>query len=221
MFLTRVERGGLASDVYQRIRDAIFSGELTAGARLDVRELSEALGVSSQPVKEALSRLSLESLVVIRPRVGTFVRTLVDADIDHILDARLMIETFAVTHMPPEIDGSRLDELEQAATRLEQLAGAKPFSYMAYNETDIRFHELLVELAANPELLRLYRSLHAHYVTARGYYGRAREKAIASEKDHRVIFEALRAHRADDAARAVEEHIMAAKNGLRHLLKLS
>ena len=108
MFLTRVERGGLAGDVYQRIRDAIFSGELTAGARLDVRELSEALGVSSQPVKEALSRLSLEGLVVIRPRVGTFVRTLVDADIDHILDARLMIETFAVTHMPSEINAARL-----------------------------------------------------------------------------------------------------------------
>ncbi len=220
MFLTRVERGGLASDVYQRIRDAIFSGELTTGARLDVRELAEALGVSSQPVKEALSRLSLEGLVVIRPRVGTFVRTLDIADVEHILDARLMVEMFSVTHMPAEIDGDRLNQLEQAAIHLEQLAGTQPFSYMTYNETDIRFHETLVEMADNPELVRLYRSLHAHYVTARGYYGRAHEKAIANEKDHRVIFEAVRAGRGDKAAKAVQDHIMAAKNGLRQLMKL-
>lgn len=216
-FLAPVNRTGLAEDVYERLRNAIFSGEVSSGAHLDVRQTARLLGVSIQPVKEALQRLNLEGLVVIRPRVGTFVRTIVPEDVVHILSARLMIESFAVKHMP-QLDGALLRAMETAVDQLEMLATQEPFPFLAYNEVDIAFHETLVTLTQNPELVRLYRSLHAHYLTAQGYYQTARDKALANEQDHRVIYDAIRTGNLERAAMTVERHIAAAEAGLLRLM---
>lgn len=213
MYLTKVHRKVLGTEVYERLRDAIFNGELAQGTRLDVRELAQAFGVSGQPIKEAINRLSLEGLVVIKPRSGSYVRTISATDVEQILTARLMFETFAVRNLIP---GPSLDltDLEQAVIHLEALAEERPFPFMAYNEADIRFHEGLIALANNAVLLRLYRSLHAHYVTARGYYQKAYDKAIANEHDHRRVFEALRDGHLEAAEHIVTQHILAAKRGL-------
>jgi len=213
VYLTKVDRTALAIEVYQRLRDAIFDGELPSGARLDVQKIAKTLEVSNQPVKEALNRLALEGLVLIKPRSGTHVRTVSPDDIDHLLTARLMLETFAVKRIR-DLSPTDLEALGAWVRRLEHLAEERPFPFMAYNEADVAFHESLIGLSRNPVLLRLYRSLHAHYVTARGYYQTANEKTIANEADHRKIFEAVRAHRFKDAERIVTTHILAAKAAL-------
>lgn len=213
MHLTQVKHTLISDDVYQRIRDAIFSGELTAGQRLDIKRLAEEFGVSNHPVNEALNRLALEGLVTVKPRSGTFVRTLTLPDINHILDARLMIETFAVSSIAdPKPDS--LVVLAEKVTVLKMVANEDPFLFGAYNEADIGFHETLVELSGNPELLRLYRSLHSHFVTARVYFVMALAKAIANEDDHQDIYQALVNRDYARAQKLLQRHITDAKEGI-------
>lgn len=213
MYLTKVDRTGLAIEVYQRIRDAIFYGELRSGARLDVQSLAKQLGVSNQPLKEALNRLALEGLLLIKPRSGTHVRTVSPEDIDHLLDARLMLETFAVNHIRDLLPAD-VEHLEVGVRRLEQLAEERPFPFASYNEADIVFHEALISLSGNSVLLRLYQSLHAHYVTARSDDHTHRDTSVDNAADHRQIFEAVSAHRFKDAERLVKHHILSEKLGL-------
>ncbi len=213
MHVTQVKHTLISDDVYRRLRDAIFSGELASAQRLDIKRLAEEFGVSNHPVNEALNRLALEGLVTVKPRSGTFIRTLTLPDIHHILDARLMIETFAVSSISDPSPDS-LAVLAEKAAVLSGVANEEPFRFGAYNEADIGFHETLVELSGNPELLRLYRSLHAHFVTARAYFGRALEKAIANEDDHRDIYLAIVRRDYGRARNLVLRHITDAKEGV-------
>ncbi len=213
-----LRRVAITADVYQSLRDAIFSGELRAGERLDVQGLAGTFEVSNQPVKEALNRLALEGLVVIKPRSGTFVRSLSADEMNHILDARLMIESFAVRNMK-SASAEAIEQLDGLAKVLGDIANATPFAYLKYNEADIAFHEGLVDLAKNPELLRLYRSLHSHYVTARAYFSSAQEKTLANESDHQEIVRAIREREKRRAVSLVESHILSAQKGIAHLFK--
>ena len=63
----------LAERAYRRLRDAIVQGALAAGSRISERSLATALGISAQPVREALRRLEQDGMVVTLPRRGTVV----------------------------------------------------------------------------------------------------------------------------------------------------
>lgn len=64
----------LGEQVYRRLRDLILAGRLTPGTPLSHRRLAEEWGVSTEPVADAILRLSAEGLVESRPRAGTRVR---------------------------------------------------------------------------------------------------------------------------------------------------
>ena len=63
----------LGERAYRRLRDSIVQGTLSAGSRISERSLASALGISAQPVREALRRLEQDGLVVTLPRRGTIV----------------------------------------------------------------------------------------------------------------------------------------------------
>ena len=215
--LRSIEQVSMTQLVYKRIRDAISSGQFQPGERLDVSRLAHILHTSTQPVKEALQRLSLEGMVTIKPRSGTFVKSTTPSEAREILEVRLMIEAFAVSRQR-ELTGEGEEALahlvkamnEQVQTMVEALNG-DPFdwsqAWSQYNEWDAAFHERLVELAGNAELLRVYRTLHSHYVTGRFYYKNI-QKVIEETPDHDHILEALRAKDYNRTQTLVEQHIL-------------
>ncbi|WP_408907082.1 GntR family transcriptional regulator [Streptomyces cavernicola] len=77
------------------VRAGIHAGTYPQGSRLRERELSDALGVSRIPVREALVRLAAEGLVELSPRRGATVRRLTLRDVDELFDLRLSLEVFA------------------------------------------------------------------------------------------------------------------------------
>jgi len=77
---TPVARGSVGEGVADYVRKLVFHGELRDGERVPQREIAEALGVSSVPVREALAALQREGVVTIVPNRGAFVNGL-DADV--------------------------------------------------------------------------------------------------------------------------------------------
>lgn len=76
----RVARRSVSEGVADYIRQLVFSGDLRDGERVPQREIAEALGVSSVPVREALASLQREGVVTIEPNRGAFVNGL-DANV--------------------------------------------------------------------------------------------------------------------------------------------
>src|SRR5579875_1256952 len=87
----------IADAVYERIRDAIFTGALPPDARLSVPALADRLGVSRSPVREAVMRLIHDRLAVEEPRRGAVIARIEPADLIHIYEVREALEGLAVS----------------------------------------------------------------------------------------------------------------------------
>ena len=106
----------LRQAVYDAIIELIVQGTLERGRHLVEAELAEYLGVSRQPVREALQRLQADGWIELRPAQGAFVHIPSEEEVDQLLAVRTVLEThsagLAASHATPE-DVNRLWELQQ------------------------------------------------------------------------------------------------------------
>ncbi len=191
-----IEHTDLTTKVYRWLQGRILHHAYLPGAKLDVHQLAADLGVSRTPVKDAINRLVTEGLVVLQSRKGTYVAELTPTTLHALIEARLMIETWAVRHATPAAldraagvvttllaDDARL--LAADSTQFDQGAGA------ANNRA---LHTQIVMLADNPELLRMHLPVLVRMEAGRIYPSddEARHRrAIAAHPDHLRIRDAL------------------------------
>ena len=82
----------LRQSVYDALIDLIVGGELPPGQHMVETELARQLGVSRQPIREALHRMEAEGWVDLRPSQGAFVHVPTDSEVDELLDVRALLE---------------------------------------------------------------------------------------------------------------------------------
>ena len=82
--------------VFNTLRNAILKGELEPGEKLMEKKLSEKLGVSRTPIREAIRKLELEGLVVMTPRKSAEVASITEEDLTDVLEVRRVLETLAI-----------------------------------------------------------------------------------------------------------------------------
>ena len=105
----------LKEQVYDEIRLDILSGRLAQGQRVSATDLAKRFNISSQPVRDAIIRLTEEGLIYVRPRRGTFVTTINPDRVVELNSAREMIETFSLNHINLSlIGGSSTWNIENA-----------------------------------------------------------------------------------------------------------
>ena len=100
--------------VFNTLRQAILRGELKPGERLMEIALSQRLGVSRTPVREAIRMLEQEGLVIMIPRKGAQVAEISEKDLKDVLEVRLGLEELAVRIACQRITEEELEELERA-----------------------------------------------------------------------------------------------------------
>src|SRR5205807_8045731 len=82
----------LRQSVYDALVDLIVGGELPTGQHLVETDIARQLGVSRQPIREALHRMEAEGWVDLRPSQGAFVHIPTDQEVDELLDVRELLE---------------------------------------------------------------------------------------------------------------------------------
>lgn len=140
-------RRGLADEVADRIRDAIFDGVYGLGQPLREVELATALGVSRGPVREALLRLEREGLVSSVWHRGTAVATLSDDDLVEIDTLRDALEALAVSRVVSNATDDDLDAITMAADRMRRVDDANELV-----RCDIAFHDAVYAAARHRRL---------------------------------------------------------------------
>ncbi|PXY29025.1 hypothetical protein BAY59_15410 [Prauserella coralliicola] len=197
-------RTRVADAVYERLREMIFAGELSPGARLSVPALAESLDVSRSPVRDAVLRLVQERLASEEPRRGAIVASVGLAELVSIYEIREVLEGLAA-RLAVENAGRKLvralkealDEHE-AATRTADLA--------ASTEADLRFHRLIREAAGNPEVIRLLDDVQTQVRLAMRTTTVTAGPRQAID-DHRAILTAIESGDAVAAEQAARAHI--------------
>jgi DNA-binding GntR family transcriptional regulator len=178
----RIDPPSLVALAAESIRKMILSGALAPGERLIEERLTEHLGISRPPLREALRLLQNDGLVVTRPRYGSTVATLTDQDVFEILTLRTGLEQMAVELGVPVEDRSRLAACHEALERMER--NARDEDRGALVESGYAFHASIVALAGHRRLSEIYRSVQQQMLLCMSRNLDTRERYYESLVDH-------------------------------------
>jgi DNA-binding GntR family transcriptional regulator len=191
----RIDPPSLVSLAAESIRKMILSGAFAPGERLIEERLTEHLGISRPPLREALRLLQNDGLVVTRPRYGSTVATLTDQDVFEILTLRTGLERMAVELGVPVQDHDRLAVCRTAVERMERDAREEDRGSLV--EDGYAFHASIVGLAGHKRLSEIYRSVQQQMLLcmSRNLDTRERyhETLVEHVARHRYLFELIEA----------------------------
>ena len=205
MSLRPIRTSSLADLAYERLTEALLSGELAPGDRLVQDALALRLGISRTPLREALQRLEREGTIRSAGARGHVVPELTAEDIAHLYEVREAVEGQAArlvaARAPDSVDG-----IEATLRRLSAAAG--PGGRDAFRANRLA-HRAVVEASGNPFLLEVFDDLWGRSVTlqAWGDYYASVPADIDLVTDHVDVLAALRSGDPDRAAAAMVAHV--------------
>ena len=194
---------------YDAIKKAITEMDIYAHAaevRLDERQLSEDLGVSRTPIREALTILELEGFVRAVPRRGIFVVRKTKAEIIEMITVWAALESMAARLAAERATNKELRALRNIFEQFED----EPLSehMNEYSEANIAFHQTIIKLSKSPLIAEMTGNLFIHVRAIRNVSLRQAHRAERSITDHKQIIDALEARDADLAEKLDREHTL-------------
>jgi DNA-binding GntR family transcriptional regulator len=205
MFAPRVQRA-LRNDVYDALRQAIASGALHPGQRLNEAEISRQMQISRAPIREAIRLLEQEGLLESVPRRGTFVVTLSRDDVEEIYALRADIEARAMRRAVSRFTSDELATLESLVETMRSAARAGDLAQLL--DADIQFHRTIVEAADWARLRKIWESLHPQTLTLYTLSTLTDWSPMDHALRHDPLLGAIRRADADAAAAAIQDHIL-------------
>ena len=147
----------LRQSVYDALIDLIVGGELPPGQHMVETDLARQLGVSRQPIREALHRMEAEGWVDLRPSQGAFVHVPTDSEVDELLDVRALLEA-ETARLAAAGGGSQAPQARQARLReicAEGQAAAEADDFGGAVAANNAFHAEIAVMGGNAVLAEL------------------------------------------------------------------
>lgn len=198
--------------VCETLRNAIIQGVLKPGERLMEIQVSEELGVSRTPVREAIRKLELEGFVVMIPRRGTYVSDLSIKDINEVFEVRTALDVLAAGMAAERITEDELEKMERLLVELGEYIEEDNMEKIV--EADSQFHDLLYSASRNSRLVGIINNLREQLTRFRSlsmsYPGRLKEML----GEHTRLVESLGLRNVALAKRLAGEHMANAEQTL-------
>jgi DNA-binding GntR family transcriptional regulator len=196
-----------AEEVYAQLKNDVAEFMLVPGDRFTENEISERLGVSRTPVRQALFRLQQEGFVEVMFRSGWRVLPFDFEQFEQLYDLRMVLETTAVHRLCA--DAQRVDRaLLDALVAIWLVPAAQRSSdTVQVAQWDEAFHCSLVQAAGNAEMARVHRDVTDRIRIIRRLDFTQQPRIDATYDEHAKILKAVRAKRGDQAAMLLRAHI--------------
>jgi len=213
MPLETVEYHRMSDLAYRAVRDAILSGQLGPGERLNQDELARRLGVSRAPIRDALNRLEAEGMVKTLSRVGglTVAETSEQEMVD-LYEFRAILDSASTRLACERMSDADLARLQGIVQETDAATEAKDLQRIV--QAHAAFHELLYAASGNAELIRVARNLWDRSYRFRLLALSNEENARRGLEQHRAILVAIQARDPERAVALAEEHD---RSSIRHL----
>lgn len=192
----------------QALRRMILSGDLLPGDRVVENRLTQQLGVSRPPLREAMRMLEREGLIQQTVPRGSVVTPLTVHDVYEIFTLRRELERMAVDLGVPSRDPARLDRCRRALAAME--AAAEQGDRAAMSECAFEFHLSVIGLSGHRRLEETYRSLQLQMLLCMALNRRAREQQretmLQDAARHRRLLELVEAGDRDAVHEELAHH---------------
>lgn len=210
----RLEGGGapktLTSAVFRQLRSDVLDCRLMPGQKLLLMPLAKRFGVSLSAVREALSRLLAEGLIVAMDQRGFMVSEVSMADLLDVTETRVDLETIALLRSIEKGGVAWENNIEIAWRALEAVpypqSSEPSVEYDHWSQIHDRFHCSLIAASGSPCLLKFCAGL---YERSERYRRLSRLSRSASRNvlgEHRAIMEAVLSRNGDIAVRLLSDH---------------
>jgi DNA-binding GntR family transcriptional regulator len=186
-----IEFKPLSQIVFERLHLDILRNRLKPGDPLHQEEITERLGVSRTPVREAIQRLQAEGLVTFIPRRGAVVSTIPHKRIEEIYDIRGRLEAYAAGLAVVNITPQELAKLKKLVLEMEKINPETDLEQAL--EKNREFHYMIYSAAKNETLVELIGQLWKHIQRLRSFYLLTLNGYKESTAEHQMILNALAA----------------------------
>ncbi|MDF2463439.1 MAG: transcriptional regulator, GntR family [Ramlibacter sp.] len=196
-----------ADEVYEQLKRDVAEFNLVPGDRFTENELSERLGVSRTPVRQALFRLQQEGYVEVLFRSGWRVLPFDFEQFEQLYDLRMVLETTAAHRLCT--DGQRVDRqlLDELVAIWLVPAAERSSDMKQVSQWDEEFHCKLVAAAGNAEMARVHRDVTDRIRIIRRLDFTKQARIDATYEEHAKILKAIQRKRGDQAAMLLRAHI--------------
>ncbi|MFP5316168.1 MAG: GntR family transcriptional regulator [Actinomycetes bacterium] len=203
-------RGRSGVDVYEILRAKILDLQLPPDGKVNIDALARELGVSQTPIREALSQLEGDRLIVKTPGKGYRTTALLGmAELRELFEFRLLVEPWAARAAavnrlinPARVLQASLDEFEAGSSRQDGSVRHRLITH------DTAFHDRILSASSNEFALHAYRATHCHLHLFRLHP--ADYRGTTTVEEHRSIVNAIAACDPDAAEEAMHRHLIGA-----------
>lgn len=199
------DRYSLRGRVFHRLREDILSGRYKEHEELKEIAISEEMGVSRTPVREALRQLELEGLVSIIPNRGAYVTGITRKDVQDIYAMRALLEGLCARWATERITKEQLEEMEETIFLSEFHASRNHAEQLT--ELDDQFHEILYQACDSKMLKHQLRDFHEYVKRVRKRTLSDNARGVEAVREHRQIMEAIRDKDPDRAEQLATLHM--------------
>lgn len=203
----------LSARIYHEIKNLILCNEIMPGQKLHHQELSDRLGVSRTPVREALTRLVQEGYVSLLPNRGFICKEIRMQEAEEYYDLREALEAFAVEKACERLHSEALETLR----RKMEIYGRdieQPFTRerLIYDQN---IHMEIAEIAGNETLKASLKRVFERIILKRktdSLYDMVR--GVSAHQEHLKLLEALCNRDALEAVKIIRDHIRGGKENV-------
>lgn len=199
---------------YNSLKEMIFEWQLPPGEKINISQLAQRIDVSTIPIREALTRLSVEKLVIQEHNKGYRVSEILDAkSMRDMLEVRILLESDAAEKI---IRANQMELLPKLAELTEEMSlvdtNESYKKVIEFVRLDDQFHHLLMEAGGNDFLTSAHANLYSHLHIARFYHVRGEVDQEDAVKEHNEIIEALRTRDVFRTLTAISGHVRNVRN---------
>jgi DNA-binding GntR family transcriptional regulator len=197
----------LRDQAYAKLKQAIAETDIYRSRdeiRLDEKELTEALGVSRTPVREAMTLLEQEGFLRTVPRRGVYILRKTRKEIVEMIYMWAALESIAARLATQRATD---EEIAQLRRMFVQFGAATPADHIEeYSAANITFHQALVELSKSQIIVDTIKNIFMHVRAIRRMTIAQSDRAARSIVDHMRIIEALEQRDTELVERLVRQH---------------
>jgi DNA-binding GntR family transcriptional regulator len=196
------------------IKHQILDGTYEPGERLKEAQLSQALGISRSPIREAIQSLANEGLLRLVPQKGAIVSTFDLEEIRDLYEIRGALDGLAARLAAERATPQQLDELSNF---LEATRDTLDSNSSTVYPRDLDFHQQICELAGNRKLLDQASEIRTQLQLARSRVGSKPGRARLGYEEHVAIYEALKDGDPEKAEERMKSHL---RNSLNNMVEI-